>query len=164
MRNALLAGILLGTMGSAALAQEPGGKAVEVKPAEATEAEIRRLLEVTGSARIAQQVLATIIASIHQQQPEVPEEVWAEVLGEFKTEDVTRNTIPIYKKYLTGEDIRGLIAFYESPVGRKLIEVQPQIVQESMAIGQKWGEDAAQRVFKRLQDRGYLRKPSPPDL
>lgn len=176
MKSALLAGILIATIGSPAWGQEPSPKPGDPKPAdkseagatiaadpkavEATDAEIRHLLDVMGSTRTARQMLSTMMATMRQAQPQVPEDVWTELLAELDAGAITELTVPIYKKHFTADDIRGLLAFYESAVGRRFIAAQPQIVEESMAVGQKWGADAAQRVFKRLQERGYLRKAS----
>ena len=49
--------------------------------------------------------------------------------------------IPIYDKYFTHNDIRSLIRFYDSPIGRKFIKMQPYILTESMQAGTKWSED-----------------------
>lgn len=39
---------------------------------------------------------------------------------------------PVYDEYFTEEDLQGLIAFYETPLGEKLIEVSPGLIQSSM--------------------------------
>ncbi|NEQ77810.1 MAG: DUF2059 domain-containing protein [Okeania sp. SIO2C9] len=39
---------------------------------------------------------------------------------------------PIYDKYFTEEDLQALIEFYQTPTGRKTIELMPQLFQESM--------------------------------
>ncbi|NEP88512.1 MAG: DUF2059 domain-containing protein [Okeania sp. SIO2C2] len=39
---------------------------------------------------------------------------------------------PIYDKYFTEEDLQTLIEFYQTPTGRKTIELLPQLFQESM--------------------------------
>ena len=39
---------------------------------------------------------------------------------------------PVYDQYFTEEDLRSLIAFYQTPIGEKLITVTPQLLQASM--------------------------------
>ena len=63
-------------------------------------------------------------------------------------EDLSEMLIPVYLKNLEEEDLDGLIKFYQSPPGKKFIAAQPAILQESMAIGQKWGTDLAERAMK----------------
>jgi len=60
-------------------------------------------------------------------------------------------TIPIYDKHLTHEEIRGLIAFYQTPLGAKLIAKMPAIAQDSMAVGMKWGGEIAQKAMAKME-------------
>lgn len=41
---------------------------------------------------------------------------------------------PVYDQYFTEEDLSGLIAFYETPTGKRLLAVSPQIVQTSLQL------------------------------
>ncbi|MFM7407780.1 MAG: DUF2059 domain-containing protein [Cuspidothrix sp.] len=63
----------------------------------------------------------------------------------------------MYSKYFTNEEIKGIIAFYETPLGKKTLSVLPQISQESTAIGIKYGRQAAERALKKLEEEGYIR-------
>lgn len=59
-------------------------------------------------------------------------------------------------KYFTESEIKELIAFYESSVGKKMVKNQPLILQDSMEVGQKWGISIAQEIVEDLQKDGYL--------
>jgi hypothetical protein len=59
--------------------------------------------------------------------------------------------VPIYDKHLSEQDIKSVIAFYETPAGKRFVKVLPQLTQESMVAGQKWGMALAQKVVDRLQ-------------
>ena len=67
--------------------------------------------------------------------------------------------IPVYAKHFTNEELDGLIAFYESPVGAKTVRVMPQITREAMQIGQAWGQSLGptivERVKIRFEEKGY---------
>jgi hypothetical protein len=41
--------------------------------------------------------------------------------------------VPVYAKHFTIEEIKGIIAFFESPIGKKWLAETPSIQQESMA-------------------------------
>jgi uncharacterized protein len=153
--RALLAGVLM-----AGLACELGAGDLPAKSEDVSTRDTRKLLQVTGAGQMTLQVMSTLIASIKEQWPNVPEHVWAEVLGEFKGDDIVELMIPVYQKHFTHEDVRGLLAFYESPTGRKLLEVQSQLMQESMVVGRQWGEQCFDRAWKRLRARGYAPKPT----
>jgi hypothetical protein len=61
--------------------------------------------------------------------------------------------VEIYHRHLDDKEIRGLIAFYETPLGKKLIEVTPAISQESVAAGMAWGQRMAPILNQRITDR-----------
>ena len=54
---------------------------------------------------------------------------------------------PVYKKHLTHQDLKAIIAFYETPIGKKLVQSQPAILKDSFSIGAAWGQGVAQRVM-----------------
>jgi len=48
--------------------------------------------------------------------------------------------IPLYDKYYSPEDLKGLIQFYATPVGQKTLTVLPKLMPELQDEGRKWGE------------------------
>lgn len=65
--------------------------------------------------------------------------------------------LPIYQKHLTEADLHGIIAFYDTPVGKKFAEKTPLITLESMIAGQEWGLQIGQQVIDKLKNKGYLK-------
>ena len=59
--------------------------------------------------------------------------------------------IPLYEKYYNHEEILALIEFYETPVGRRIIEVQPQLAAESTLMGMEKGQQMAMEVMQKMQ-------------
>jgi len=53
---------------------------------------------------------------------------------------------PIYSRYFTREEIAGLIAFFETSLGRKFVKNTSQIAQESFAANQAWLESFAEKM------------------
>jgi len=123
--------------------------------AEMLEAELNRMLELSGAANMASQVLHQIMAPIRQAIPQVPEEFWVRMMDRFDGQELVELTIPIYARHFTLEEIRDINAFYESPTGRKMIGSLPAIMQESMAVGQAWGEKAAGEIIQELEAEGF---------
>ena len=85
--------------------------------------------------------------------PQIPEDFWTDFRNEVNAKELTDLVVPIYAKHFSHDEIKQLIAFYNTPIGKKLVALQPQIMQESMAAGQKWGNKIGQRVMKKLQER-----------
>lgn len=119
------------------------------------EQDIRRLLTLTGSGQLGVQVIQQMFASFKRSMPEVPEKFWDEFMKEVDADEMIELVVPIYDKYLTHDEIKIIITFYETPVGKKMIALLPQIMQESMAAGQQWGKEIGERVIKKLKADGY---------
>jgi len=47
-------------------------------------------------------------------------------------EEMMNDMIPSYDKYMSNEDVLAIIAFYESPAGKRMIEAAPKIMMEYM--------------------------------
>ena len=155
MRNlslCVLAGLLL-CLNLAATGPTP--QAADEKAAK--EADIRKLMELSGSANMGKQVMTQMIATFRQTMPNVPQEFWNGFEKEIRTNEMIDLVVPIYDRHFTHQDIRELIAFYQSRVGRKLVSQQPDIVRESMGVGQEWGKQLAQRVISKLKEKGYMK-------
>lgn len=118
-----------------------------------------KMLAVTNSTATYQAGITQMITMFKQQSPNVPEDFWTSMEGELTKNvpnDMAAMLTPIYKKYLTAEDLTQLIAFYDSPIGKKLSIVNPQIVSESMAAGQQWGMSLVPRIQEQMKAKGYL--------
>ena len=127
----------------------------------AKEAAIRKLMELTGANRLGEQLMAAGMeqfrASVLDSQPDNPRAkqfVEAFVTGfqkHFDAKSLSETEIPIYDKYLTAEDLKGLLEYYSSPLGRRMLKVLPEIAQESQAAGFSLGQKAAQQTMEDLK-------------
>lgn len=53
-------------------------------------------------------------------------------------------------RHYTDDDLVELIKFYSSPIGMKMISLQPAILQDSMRIGQEYGQRINDQIVKKL--------------
>ena len=58
----------------------------------------------------------------------------------------------IYKKYFSDEEIAKLIEFYETPVGKKSIEVMPQLFQEGSQVGMRIAQEHQAELMQMLEE------------
>jgi len=123
--------------------------------AEEKQKDIRKLMEITGSGNIGVQVMNEMMASFKAAMPTVPDKFWSDFMAQTKPEILVDLVVPVYDKYLTHQEIKELIAFYDTPLGKKLISVQPMIVRDSMQIGRQWGEEMGNKVVQKLREQGY---------
>ena len=118
---------------------------------------IKKMLELSGSAKLGLQVMDYMIANTKTTYAEVPDSFWEEFRKEVNVDQLNEMVIPLYDKYYTTEDIQGMIKFYESPVGQKMVKTTPMLMQESMAAGQKWGSELSDKIFQKLKQKGYIK-------
>ncbi len=134
--------------------------ASEIDPAKETD--IRRLIELTGGNKIGL-ALGQQMAEQFKQLTErmVPQnersrqilEVFGQKLRKkAEAAEFTELLIPIYDEHLTRGEIQGLIEFYQSPLGQKVIEALPQIMQRSYQVGAEWGQQLSQEILQEMQE------------
>jgi hypothetical protein len=116
---------------------------------------IKELLDKTQAGDMGIQAMNQMLPSLKVMVPDAPDNFWREFMAGVNSDDLVEMIIPIYQKYLTEKDISELNKFYSSPVGKKLIRYQPIIMQESMTVGQRWGENIAKEVLKKYKQGNY---------
>lgn len=84
------------------------------------------------------------------------------MVTEINTNSLIEQTATLFEKFYTEEEIKELLLFYKSPLGKKMISNMPLIVQESQAIGQKWGFEIAKKIIDQLEKEGFTQSPPPP--
>lgn len=115
-------------------------------------ADIRRMMDLTGTSKLTQQIMATMAANYKDPKQQ---EFYAQVAKEADfSRELFDLMIPIYDKYYTHEDIKAIIGFYESPAGQKMLSVLPQITQEMMPKAMEWGQDVGRRVMEKMKAKG----------
>lgn len=119
---------------------------------------IKQLLELTGSGKMAIQMMNQMMGTLKSSHSKAGDEFWENLKKEIKAEDIENMIIPIYDKYYTESDIEQLIAFYGSPIGKKMIATMPQVMQESMIVGQTWGKEIIEKIKTKLKEKEHLEK------
>jgi hypothetical protein len=59
--------------------------------------------------------------------------------------------VRIYATKFTEQELKELLAFYKSPIGRKSIVEEPRALDESMAFGSTWADKLAEEVLTRFR-------------
>ena len=57
----------------------------------------------------------------------------------------------IYMQTYSAEDVKAMLAFYESPVGKKISASAGDLFKKSTAAGQEWGADLQAMMMKYMQ-------------
>ncbi|PIE41159.1 MAG: hypothetical protein CSA49_04830 [Gammaproteobacteria bacterium] len=120
---------------------------------QASKDSVKELMRLTGAGNMSVQMMNQMLPALKSMAPDQPEKFWDDFMAEVDPNELENLVIPVYQKYLSENEIKSLIEFYQSPVGRKIISVQPHIMQESMMIGQNWGRGIAQKVLHKLNSQ-----------
>lgn len=133
------------------------------QPGPSTEKEvlIRRILDVTKTAEL---MLVAIEAGLPAQRasnPGIPPVFWDRFAARTREQRHTLvdSLVPIYDKAFSAAELRELLQFYQTPLGKRLITASPEIARESMAAGQRWGMLIGQEIGEQLQREGRVPRP-----
>ena len=115
------------------------------------EADIRRLLELTGAKALVVQTMNDLSQSLKpvltnslppgDYREKLVNLFFVKFMAKADSQTLVDLAIPEYDKNFTYEEILGLIQFYQTPVGKKAISVLPQLMSDLQQRGRKWGED-----------------------
>jgi uncharacterized protein len=139
----------------------PNTSQAKIDPAK--EADIHRLLELAGTKTAMTQIMQGMEKNL---RPVVtnslpPGDYRVKLVDLFferfqdhsKTEiqQLLDSAVPLYDKYFSHEDIKGLIQFYQTPLGQKALSVLPKLSiemqGEGMKLGEKLGRQSMQEVL-----------------
>jgi hypothetical protein len=73
--------------------------------------------------------------------PQIPDEFWTRFEARI-AQDVPQlmdSIAVLYARTFTQDELEALVAFYRSPIGQRLRDLQPTLVTEGSALGQRWG-------------------------
>ena len=126
----------------------------------ASNADIKTLLQLTGTDKLAQQMANDMVnaglQAMKQNNPQMTDAQLGTARSEMeklmaeKMPALMDQIVPIYAKHFTPADVKGLISFYKTPLGNKLITETPTILRETTVVGEQWGRSLGPEIEKRL--------------
>lgn len=109
---------------------------------------IHKLLRLSGEAEDAAKMCRETLKQNAQLPPEYVKK-FSEAANAKAFEDIFT---PVYSKHFSEEDIDGLIAFYESPVGKKLAKKRFKLQKDAMDAGRLWGAKTGAKIAEQMQN------------
>lgn len=119
---------------------------------------LQKLFKISGTEETYQVAIKQMFTIFKQQYSNIDESTWKDLEKEFGQTsllELTKMLVPVYSKHLSLEDLKELIIFYESPVGKKYAKSTPLIMKESMEVGQEWGRKIGEKFAKKMEEKGY---------
>jgi len=124
-----------------------------VRAEPASEASVRKLLDVTGAGAMGVQVMQQMLPELKKMLPQAPEPFWEKFVTDARPEDLVSLIVPIYQRHYSEEDVQAAIAYFSSASGQRLVEKQSLVMQESFEVGQQWGVQLAERAIAEINAR-----------
>lgn len=145
-----------------------GPRPAEAEPSR-VEADVRTLLGLVNLDDMEREILATmrprfdqsLSASMPKMPPGVREVFLKELTEHFARENgkVADAMVSVYLSEFSHDEIRTLIAFYQTSAGKKYLDRAPILTRKSMDAGMAWGkktaEAAARLAMRKLTEQGY---------
>ena len=109
------------------------------QPSETNEYEtsLKKLMEVTGASTSIDEILTHTLAVARMNESLKDADYW-DAFNKSWREKIEKMVmeiyVPIYKKHLALDDLKGVISFYESPLGQRYTESAMGIMREAMPL------------------------------
>jgi uncharacterized protein len=109
-------------------------------------------------------MMKTIKPAIVQNRPDVERDFDALVpvllAGmQARLSELSDAVVAVYASNFSAEELRAATAFYRTPVGQKFLQKNPLVAQQTMLLGQKFGQsvgaDAQRRMIEELRNEGH---------
>jgi hypothetical protein len=127
-------------------------KKKEIPPAKRKD--IIRLIEVTGANMMAFQIVEQIKAMYHEKGSSIPDSFWENALADEDIVRLVSMLVPVYDRHFTHKEIKELIKFYSSPIGEKMLKATPQVIRDSIQVGNRWGMEMHKKIKVQLEEKG----------
>ncbi|MVO09110.1 DUF2059 domain-containing protein [Flavobacterium sp. TP390] len=113
---------------------------------DAFKADVLKVLKASGSA--AQMEIAK-----EQVMNNIPENKRAEFSKDFDASlpSLYDKMAKVYMEVYTHDDIKKMLEFYNSPVGKKIAEKASELTKKNMAASQEWGMELQSMMMKYMQ-------------
>jgi hypothetical protein len=95
-------------------------------------------------------MIPLITQSLSTSHPEIPPKTLEKISAKLHTMMANKAStpggvidliVPVYAKHFTHAEIKQLMAFYRTDLGKKVIHKLPVVMAEARDVGQKWGSN-----------------------
>jgi hypothetical protein len=131
------------------------------KPSPAALATAKELIASTQAATVFNPLIAGVVEQAKllflQQNPalgkdlnEIAEQLRNELTPRFS--ELSDEMALLYAMHFTEPELKAILTFYQSPVGKKLLVEQPTVVDSSMRFAQDWANKLSDQVIAKMRD------------
>lgn len=150
-----------GAVALALLAASPAAIAQGPQPSAAAMLVAKQLVTVTGATTLFSPLVAGVVEQsklLYLQQNPMLQKDLNEIAAQMRTElqprfaEVEDEVARQYATHFTEQELKDILAFYESPTGKKMLVEQPKVVNNSMQFAQNWANKLSTEVTAKMRD------------
>jgi hypothetical protein len=138
-----------------------GPAAQSQQPSAAAMATAKQLIAATAATTVFTPLIAGVVEQAKllylQQNPalakdlnEIAEKMRADLAPRFA--ELSDEMAKLYATRFTDPELKAILVFYQSPVGKKLLDQQPNVVDDSMKFAQDWANKLSDQVIAQMRD------------
>ena len=138
-----------------------GPAAHSQQPSAAAMATAKELVGITGATALFSPLIAGVVEQAKllylQQNPNLAKdlnEIADKMREDLKSRfvEITNEVARQYATNFTEPELKAILAFYQSPAGKKLLERQPTVVNSSMKFAQDWANKLSDEVVPKMRE------------
>ncbi len=147
-----VAAVMLAAFIPAAHAQQPSAASIAVA---------KQLLSTTGATAVFNPLIAGVVEQAKllflQQDPGLAKDL-NEVAVKLRTDlqprfsEINDEVARLYATNFSEQELKDILAFYQSPAGKKMLTVQPKVIDSSMGFAQTWANKLSDEVIAKIRD------------
>ncbi len=115
--------------------------------------DVIELLKLKGSAKLRTEIIKKAEVIFTEKFPEIPSDFWNDFKAEVTEETFVMLLLPVYEKYYTHEEIKELVRFYKTPVGRKMNKILFELNKDVEIKGREWAVKIARQLLKKIKEK-----------
>jgi hypothetical protein len=121
-----------------------------------SEQQVRQLMTTIGLGKTLVQMSSQVAGMMQKRLPCVPADTWQNFIDADASEQLIGRMVPVFQKHFSAEDIDGLIRFYSSPLGQKVLTEMPQAMAEATQANAQWSQERMTQLVGQLKKDGKL--------
>jgi hypothetical protein len=136
------------------------GAAQAQPPAASAVATAKELVELKGGGGMFDPIIQGVVeqtkTALLRTSPQLSKdlnEVSAQLVGEFspRRADLIEQAAKFYAARFTEQELKDMVAFYKSPLGRKMLVQEPLVLDETFNFVQQWAPRVSEDVMNRFR-------------
>ena len=108
-----------------------------------------KMLDKSGGLESVKLMVPQLVNMMKQQAASQPDSFWEDFTKRWTKQFIDKmveGITPIYQKHLTLKELEDILAFYNTPAGKKLSASTPAVAKEVMPIGQQLGTEIGRQM------------------